>query len=60
MGKDIRDRDISDHCPVWLMTDKQDWGPKPFKFNSEWFQNKDFLCFVEREWSEIMGGVILF
>lgn len=34
--------DVSDHCPVWLEVDKEDWGPKPFKFNNEWFSNKGF------------------
>lgn len=31
----------------------EDWGPKPFKFNNEWFQKKDFLPFVETKWKEI-------
>ncbi|XP_028124708.1 uncharacterized protein LOC114321704 [Camellia sinensis] len=24
-------RSISDHCPVIIMTDERDWGPKPFR-----------------------------
>lgn len=32
------------------MVDKEDWGPKPFKFNNEWFKHKDFLFFIEKEW----------
>ncbi|XP_058782868.1 uncharacterized protein LOC131657494 [Vicia villosa] len=54
LGKFIGQRDISDHCPVWLVVDKEDWGPKPFKFNNEWFHKKDFLKFVEKEWAEIV------
>lgn len=27
-----------------------DWGPKPFKVNNFWFENKDFIMFVEKEW----------
>ncbi|XP_058774477.1 uncharacterized protein LOC131648765 [Vicia villosa] len=50
VGQEIGERDISDHCPVWIVADKSDWGPKPFKFNNEWFQHKDFLGYVEREW----------
>ncbi|XP_058740865.1 uncharacterized protein LOC131613190 [Vicia villosa] len=45
--------DISDHCPVWLVTNREDWGPKPFKFNNNWFQHKELLEFVEREWKEL-------
>ncbi|XP_058751945.1 uncharacterized protein LOC131625047 [Vicia villosa] len=46
--------DVSDHCPVWLEVDKEDWGPKPFKFNNEWFSNKDFLPFVEKHWKAMV------
>ncbi|XP_058766616.1 uncharacterized protein LOC131640222 [Vicia villosa] len=50
VGQFVGKREISDHCPVWLMIDKGNWGPKPFKFNNEWFKHKDFFCFVEKEW----------
>lgn len=30
----VGDRDISDHCPIWILCSTQDWGPKPFKFNN--------------------------
>ncbi|XP_058765950.1 uncharacterized protein LOC131639469 [Vicia villosa] len=50
VGQWIGMRDVSDHCPVWLMVDKEDWGPKPFKFNNEWFKDKTFLDFVKKEW----------
>lgn len=53
VGKFIGLRDIFDHCPVWLVTGRGDWGPKLFKFNNEWLQNKDFLVFLEREWKEM-------
>ncbi|XP_058747128.1 uncharacterized protein LOC131620126 [Vicia villosa] len=43
VGHFIVQRDISDHCPVWLTVDSEDWGPKPFKFNNEWFKDKDFM-----------------
>ncbi|XP_058741064.1 uncharacterized protein LOC131613407 [Vicia villosa] len=51
VGQQIGDRDVSDHCPIWIVVDKMDWGPKPFKFNNEWFQHKDFIGFVEKEWN---------
>lgn len=48
VGQVINKRDISDHCPIWLMLDKVDWGPKLFKVNDNWFENKDFLFFLLR------------
>lgn len=53
IGKNIGDRDISDHCPVWLVLDRENWGPKPFKFNNEWFTLYSFFHFMEKEWKEI-------
>ncbi|XP_058766821.1 uncharacterized protein LOC131640445 [Vicia villosa] len=53
IGQQLGERDISNHCPIWIVADKKDWGPKPFKFNNEWFQNKDFMGFVEKEWKEM-------
>lgn len=35
VGQFIRLRDLSDHCPIWLIMDGADWGLKPFKFNNE-------------------------
>ncbi|XP_058725573.1 uncharacterized protein LOC131596854 [Vicia villosa] len=53
IGQMIGDRDISDHCPIWIMTDKCNWGPKPFKFNNEWFSFDSFIPFVEGEWKSL-------
>ncbi|XP_058726658.1 uncharacterized protein LOC131598027 [Vicia villosa] len=53
VGQRVGDRDISDHFPVWLVCDKSNWGPKPFKVNKEWFSNKDFIPFVKKEWLSI-------
>lgn len=33
-AKWIGDRDISDHCPAWLVYSELNWGPKPFRFNN--------------------------
>ncbi|XP_058776198.1 uncharacterized protein LOC131650510 [Vicia villosa] len=56
IGQFIGDRDLSDHCPIWLMSDKSNWGPKPFRFNNEWFSNDEFIPFVEKEWSSLKVG----
>ncbi|XP_058766452.1 uncharacterized protein LOC131640058 [Vicia villosa] len=53
VGQLIGERDISDHCPIWIKTDIANWGPKPFKFNNEWFSLDSFLPFVEKEWKSI-------
>ncbi|XP_058726606.1 uncharacterized protein LOC131597964 [Vicia villosa] len=47
VGQLIGDRDISDHFPIWIKTDVANWGPKPFKFNNEWFSLDSFIPFVE-------------
>ncbi|XP_058732668.1 uncharacterized protein LOC131604227 [Vicia villosa] len=52
-GQLIGDRDISDHCPIWIIKDHRNWGPKPFKFNNEWFSFDSFIPFVEKEWKSI-------
>ncbi|XP_058746998.1 uncharacterized protein LOC131619984 [Vicia villosa] len=53
ISQNTRARDILDHCLMWLVLDNNDWGPKPFKFNNEWFLFKSFLPFLEKEWKEI-------
>ncbi|XP_058767003.1 uncharacterized protein LOC131640642 [Vicia villosa] len=53
VGQVIGGRDISDHAPIWIKNNKKDWGPKPFKFNNNWLNHKDFGKFVEEEWAKI-------
>ncbi|XP_058739159.1 uncharacterized protein LOC131611049 [Vicia villosa] len=50
IGQLIGERDISDHCPIWLVVENMNWGPKPFRFNNQWFSFDSFLQFVEKEW----------
>ncbi|KAL7170981.1 hypothetical protein ACSBR2_035773 [Camellia fascicularis] len=33
---------LSDHCPLLLMEDKRDWGPKPFRFINAWTLHPSF------------------
>ncbi|GAU32090.1 hypothetical protein TSUD_152950 [Trifolium subterraneum] len=44
-------RDVSDHCPIIVRYNGFDWGPKPFRFNNHWLNNKDFSKVVEGEWA---------
>lgn len=50
---------VSDHCPLILMDDVRDWGPKPFKFLNAWLLHPQFGPFIEKVWkeSQIHGDV---
>ncbi|GAU51623.1 hypothetical protein TSUD_414500 [Trifolium subterraneum] len=50
LGQWIGNRDISDHCPVWLICSNLNWGPKPFKFNNCWLKHPELSLFVTRIW----------
>ncbi|XP_058785957.1 uncharacterized protein LOC131660684 [Vicia villosa] len=52
-GQLVGERDISHNCPVWLVEYNDNWGPKPFKFNNEWFSLDSFLPFIEKEWKSL-------
>ncbi|MCH94158.1 LINE-1 reverse transcriptase like, partial [Trifolium medium] len=43
-------REVSDHCPLVVRYGNLDWGPKPFRFNNFWLQNKSFKELVVRTW----------
>ncbi|XP_028078606.1 uncharacterized protein LOC114280437 [Camellia sinensis] len=45
-------RFLSDHCPIILMEDDRDWGPKPFRFLNAWLLHPKFLSCVQQSWSE--------
>ncbi|XP_045831189.1 uncharacterized protein LOC123922522 [Trifolium pratense] len=49
-GQWIRDRDISDHCPVWLLSSSCNWGPKPFRVINGWLEHPESNGFVESAW----------
>jgi exonuclease III len=48
----IAARDISDHCPIWLVSNNLDWGPKPFRFNNCWLEHPAFIPFVSEFWEK--------
>lgn len=50
-------RDVSDHCPIILKMDSQNWGPKPFRFINCWLEHKGFKKMVEEIWRSKSGGV---
>ncbi|XP_028052793.1 uncharacterized protein LOC114257220 [Camellia sinensis] len=55
---------FSDHCPILLMDDVRDWGPKPFRFINAWTSHPSFPSLVAKVWHEssIIGraGYVLF
>ncbi|GKU94307.1 hypothetical protein SLEP1_g7822 [Rubroshorea leprosula] len=44
-------RDISDRCPIMLMSSSKDWGPKPFRSLDCWLEHKEFSSFVHEKWN---------
>lgn len=52
-------RPISDHCPIVLLDDGRDWGPKPFKFMDIWLSNPSCMRLAKATWNEcqVNGGV---
>ncbi|MCH91026.1 endonuclease/exonuclease/phosphatase family protein, partial [Trifolium medium] len=57
----VLSRDVADHCPFVLRYSSFDWGPKPFRFNNFWLQNRDFKEVVTKAWeSQQLEGWIGF
>ncbi|XP_028073786.1 uncharacterized protein LOC114276195 [Camellia sinensis] len=50
-------RDIFDHCPILLMEDERDWGPKPFRFINAWASHPQFKNEVKKVWegAQLLG-----
>lgn len=43
-------RPISDHCPIMLIDDIRDWGPRPFKFMDIWLSNPKCMDIAKDTW----------
>ncbi|XP_028098101.1 uncharacterized protein LOC114297823 [Camellia sinensis] len=43
---------ISDHCPLLVMEDDRDWGPKPFRFVNAWCLHPSCAPLVDKSWKE--------
>ncbi|XP_028085101.1 uncharacterized protein LOC114286201 [Camellia sinensis] len=46
------ERSVSDHCPLLLLEDGRDWGPRPFRFLNAWFLHPNFGSLVKKSWEE--------
>lgn len=51
LGQWIGNRDISDHCSIWLLCWCKDWGSKHFCFINGWLEKSDFIPFVKNCWA---------
>ncbi|KAL7202667.1 hypothetical protein ACSBR1_034189 [Camellia fascicularis] len=45
-------RGVSDHCPLLLIEDRRDWGPKPFRFINAWLLHPNFSSIIKKSWEE--------
>nr|XP_017256449.1 PREDICTED: uncharacterized protein LOC108226007 [Daucus carota subsp. sativus] len=43
-------RKSSDHRPIFLSSNKSDWGPRPFRLFNCWLQNAEFLRSLGEVW----------
>lgn len=48
-------RTVSNHCPIVLYSNEDDWGPRPFRFINAWISHPDFQNVVVNSWRE--GGI---
>jgi exonuclease III len=56
-------RGISDHCPLLLAADEDDWGPRPLRMLKCWTEVPDYQNFVRDKWHSLQidgwGGYVL-
>ncbi|KAK3219198.1 hypothetical protein Dsin_013168 [Dipteronia sinensis] len=45
-------RSLSDHNPIFLREEGNDWGQSPFQFNNWWLEEKDMMGEAIRGWKE--------
>ncbi|GAU14347.1 hypothetical protein TSUD_309070 [Trifolium subterraneum] len=56
-------RGLSDHCPLVLSVDEENWGPRPVRMLKCWHDTPSFRKFVIDKWSSLQvdgwGGFVL-
>ncbi|KAK2654819.1 hypothetical protein Ddye_014675 [Dipteronia dyeriana] len=45
-------RSISDHCAISLGEPKVVWGPRPFRFDNVWLEDKVLMAEVRKGWGD--------
>lgn len=48
-------RSISDHCPLVVECESEDWGPKPFRNSDVWFTCPSFKKLVDNKWKCLLN-----
>jgi len=46
-------RSLSDHCPILLTIDEDNWGPRPLRMLKCWADIPGYVDFVKEEWQSI-------
>jgi len=41
---------LSDHCPLVLFVDEENWGPRPLRMLKCWDSFPGYRVFVENKW----------
>ncbi|PNX62959.1 cysteine-rich receptor-like protein kinase, partial [Trifolium pratense] len=58
-----RMRGLSDHCPLVLAADEEDWGPRPSRMLKCWKDVPGYQLFVREKWNSFQidgwGGFVL-
>ncbi|PNX62506.1 cysteine-rich receptor-like protein kinase, partial [Trifolium pratense] len=58
-----RMRGLSDHCPLVLAADEEDWGPRPSRMLKCWKDVPGYNMFVREKWNSLQfdgwGGFVL-
>ncbi|KAJ9556592.1 hypothetical protein OSB04_011206 [Centaurea solstitialis] len=49
-------RVLSDHCPILLDSQGNDFGPTPFKLFNSWLNNPEFEALVKEKWKDDMSA----
>lgn len=56
-------RGLSDHCPLVLSVDEENWGPQPSRFLKCWSDTPGYKQFVRNLWNSFQvegwGGYVL-
>ncbi|KAL8540253.1 hypothetical protein ACS0TY_001731 [Phlomoides rotata] len=39
-------RTLSDHCPIYMASERKNWGPRPFRFINAWVKHPNFKEFL--------------
>lgn len=56
-------RGLSDHCPVQLSVDEENWGPRPSRMLKCWQEMSGYKQFIKEKWQSFQvdgwGGYVL-